>query len=366
MTLPRILAKDSKPSVNRKRILLTVGGIALAALLVWQFRHSPEWRNFSWNAVWTATRQARPWYIAGSIVLIYASYLIRTWRWQMLMAEPGRFWPVLKGTVIGFTGTALLGRPAELVRPYYIARKHQGGFSPQLAVWVLERVLDMAGVVLLVGLDLSLDPVVKELTRSGGYQSAFQRAGMVVIASVAALIVGLYIFHLRAPVWLAKLRRASAANPGKARRKLETFLETLAEGMAGLTRGRTLLGAILFTGALWIVISASIWMVVLAYPDMLPRFDLAEGVLLMGLTAVGSVLTLPAVGGGFQVLTIFGLTKIFGAESAAATSAALIIWLICFYAVAPFGLGFAMHEGVSWRGLEHAAEVEELEVRGDG
>src|SRR6185437_15409387 len=172
-TLPRILAKDSKPSVNRKRILLTVGGIALAVLLVWQFRHSPEWRNFSWNAVWAATRQARAWYIAASIVLIYASYLIRTWRWQMLMAEPGRFWPVLKGTAMAFTGTALLGRPAELVRPYYIARKHQGG--------------------------------------------------LVVIASVAALVVGLYIFHLRAPVWLAKLRRVSAANPGKARRKLESF-----------------------------------------------------------------------------------------------------------------------------------------------
>jgi len=354
------------PLVDRKRTILTLGGIAVAVWLVWQFRHSPEWRNFTWNAVWTATQQARGWYIAISVALIYFSYLLRTWRWQMLMAEPGRFWPVLKGTAIGFTGTALLGRPAELVRPYYIARKHRGGLSPQLAVWVLERVFDMAGVVFLVGLDLGLDPVVKELTRSGGYQAAFQRAGLVVIASVVALVAALYVFHLRASAWLAKLRRASAAHPAKARRKIEGFLETLAEGMAGLTRGRTLLGAILFTAALWVTISASIWMAVLAYPAMLPRFDLAEAVLLMGLTAVGSVLTLPAVGGGFQVLTIFGLTKIFGADSAAATSAALIIWLICFYAIAPLGLGLAMHEGVSWRGLEQAAESEELEVRGEG
>ncbi|MGH9392571.1 MAG: lysylphosphatidylglycerol synthase transmembrane domain-containing protein, partial [Terriglobales bacterium] len=233
--------------MDRKRILLTAGAIALVVLLLWQFRHSPEWRDFSWNAVWAATQQARGWYITCSVALIYASYLIRTWRWQVLMAEPGKFWPILKGTVIGFTGTALLGRPAELVRPYYIGRKHRGGLSPQVAVWVLERVLDMAGVVLLVGLDLGLDPVVKELTRSGGYQAAFQRAGLVVIAGVVALVVGLYVFHLRAPVVLEKLRRGLTTSPGKLRKRLEAFLETLAAGMAGLTRGRTLLGAVLFT-----------------------------------------------------------------------------------------------------------------------
>ncbi|HXR97325.1 MAG TPA: lysylphosphatidylglycerol synthase transmembrane domain-containing protein [Terriglobales bacterium] len=345
---------------TRKRILVGLLSIGLVWLLVWQFRHNPEWRQFSWSAVWAATQAARGWYILGAVGMIYASYLIRAVRWQGLMAPRGRFWPVLKGTVIGFTGTALLGRPGELVRPYYIARKHRGDLSPQLAVWLLERTFDMAGVVLLVGLDLALDPRIHMLTREGGYQHAFQRAGLWLSVAIVVLLVLLYVFHLKSRHILAWLKQRDAVRPSAIRKKLEYFLETLAQGTVGLTRGRTLLVAILFTLLLWFDISGAIWMVVRAYPGMLPTFSFSEALLLMGLTAIGSVVQLPAVGGGFQVLTIFGLTKVFGADTAAATSAALIVWLVCFYAIAPFGAGLATHEGVSWRGIEHEAEAKVL------
>ncbi|HXE31416.1 MAG TPA: lysylphosphatidylglycerol synthase transmembrane domain-containing protein [Terriglobales bacterium] len=340
---------------SRKRILITILGVAVAFLLVWQFQHSPEWRHFSWQAVWTATAEARGGFIAASVALIYMSYVLRAWRWGALMSPKGRFWPVLKGTVVGFTGTALLGRPGELVRPYYIARKHRGDLSPQLAVWLLERLFDMAGVVLLVGLDLALSPGVKEITREGGYQAAFQRAGLILSAGIVGLIVALVIFHRRSHKILAKYELLEAKHRTRLRHRVGYFLHTLAQGTRGLTRKRTLVSAVVYTVLLWVVISASIYMAVRAYPSMLPEFSLSEGILLMGLTAIGSVAQLPAVGGGFQVLTIFGLTKLFGADSAAATSAALIIWLVCFYAIAPFGLGITAHEGISWRGIEHAS-----------
>ena len=159
---------------------------------------------------------------------------------------------------------------------------------------------------------------------------------------------------------MARLKRKDAVRPSAVRKKVEYFLETLAQGTVGLTRGRTLLLAIVLTLLLWFDISGAIWLVVRAYPGMLPTFSFSEALLLMGLTAIGSVVQLPAVGGGFQVLTIFGLTKVFGADTAAATSAALIIWLVCFYAIAPFGAGLATHEGVSWRGIEHEAEEKVL------
>jgi len=350
--------------MDRKRILLSLLLVAIVVLLAWQFHHSPEWRQFSWERVWTATQQAEGWYIVGSVVLILASYVIRTWRWQALMSPSGGFAPILKGTVVGFTSTAFLGRAGELVRPYYIARKHGTVLAPQLSVWVMERVFDMAGVVLVVGLVLGLDPAVKELTRSGGYQEALQRAGYIISAAIAGLVLLLYLFHRHAPGWLAWLKKRQQRKPWEFRRRYTHFLETLAQGLNGLQRGRTLLFAIVLTVLLWVDVSGSIWMVVKAYPDMLPQFGLGAGVLLMGLTAVGSVAQLPAVGGGFQVLTIFGLTKIFGADSAAATSAALIIWLVCFYAIAPFGVVIGAHEGVSWREIE--TESLDAEVAEEG
>ncbi len=342
--------------MNRKRILFSLLLVAVVVLLIWQFHHSPEWRQFSLEKVWAATSQAEGWYIVGSVVLIYASYVIRTWRWQALMSPPGKFKPILKGTVVGFTSLAFLGRAGELVRPYYIGRKHDNKLSPQLVVWVMERVFDMVGVVLLVALDLGLSPAIKELTRNGGLQGAIHKAGIVVVAGVAFIVLMMYLFHRNAPRWLAWLRRRQEQHPWSWRQRYLHFLEMLAQGLEGLKRGRTLLFIIAMTLALWIVVSGVMWMVVKAYPDMLPGFALSGGVLLMGLTAIGSIAQLPAVGGGFQVVTIFGLTKIFGADSAAATSAALIIWLVCFYAIAPWGVGLATHEGVSWRGLEEEAE----------
>lgn len=220
----------------------------------------------------------------------------------------------------------------------------------------MERVFDMAGVVLLVGLDLGLSPSIKALTRNGGYQAALQKAGIVILAGVVFIIVMMILFHRHAPGWLAALRRRQERHPWSVRKKYLHFLEMLAQGLDGLRRGSTLLFVIAMTVLLWIVVSGVLWMVVKAYPEMLPGFALSGGVLLMGLTAIGSVAQLPAVGGGFQVLTIFGLTKIFGANAEAATSAALIIWLVCFYAIAPWGVVLATHEGVSWRGLEEEAQ----------
>jgi len=345
--------------MSRKRIIISILAIIGMGLLVWQFRHSPEWRNFSWGAVWTATAEARGWYIAAAVGMIYTTYVIRSWRWQALMAPSGRFWPVLKGTVIGFTGTALLGRPGELIRPYYIARKHRVALPPQLAVWVLERMFDMAGVVLLAGLALALDPRLHALTRGGGYQRVFQRAGMVVSLSVLGLVALLVVFHRRAPKILERLRRKNAAHPRRSRQKWEHFLRNLAQGTGALTRGRTLVAAVVFTLGLWTMVSLSLWMVVLAYPTMLPGFGFSASLLLMGMTAMGAVIQIPAVGGGFQVVTIFGLTRLFGADLAAATSAAMIMWLVCIYAISPFGAALATHEGVSWRGMELEAEREE-------
>jgi len=345
--------------MSRKRILISVLALVGMGLLVWQFRHSKEWQHFSWAAVWTATAEARGWYIAAAVGLILTTYVIRTWRWQALMAPGGRFWPVLKGTAIGFTGTALLGRPGELIRPYYIARKHRVPLSPQLAVWVLERMFDMTGVVLLAGLALTLDPRLHALTRGGGYQAAFQKAGMVVSLSVLGLVVLLFVFHHRAPSILKRLARKNAERPRRSRQKWEHFLRTLAQGTGALTRGRTLVAAVVLTVGLWTVVSLSLWMVVLAYPGMLPEFGFSSSLLLMGMTAMGAVIQIPGVGGGFQIVTIFGLTRLFGADLATSTSAAMIMWLVCIYAIAPLGAALATHEGVSWRGMEREAEREE-------
>jgi uncharacterized protein (TIRG00374 family) len=341
--------------MNRKKILLTVLVLGVAGWMVYQFHHSPEWRQFTWAGLWQATRKARASFLLFAVLITYSTYLFRTLRWKTLMTPAGRFWPVLKGTLIGFTGVALLGRPGELVRPYYIARKHNTEVSPQLAVWLLERSLDMSASVLLVCLALILNPGLKS-----GTSAATLHAGIILGVLVLAVVVSLYLFYRYSEKVLNYLHQRWKHSTRPLIRRTEHFLRTLAHGMQSLSSARCLLLSVSYTFMLWICVSLAIWLIVLAYPQMLPGFNFPQALLLLGFTLVGSLVQLPGVGGGVQATTIFGLTAVFGANLTIATSAGLLIWLISFYAVAPFGAALATKEGIRWRQVEHDAEVQEL------
>lgn len=342
---------------SRRNLLLILAAVALAAWLYHQFRHSPEWRQFSWHTVWAATRGARASWLIAALMLSLSTYVWRTLRWLTLMPPGGRFQPVLRGTAIGFTGIALMGRPGEVIRPYYIARKHRAPALPQFAVLVLERAFDMGTIVLLVGLALALSPQMKALTEGTPYEGAFRKAGLVLTAFVLGVFLLLVWFRHRAPKILARLQRPGA---GGGRRRLAHFVETLAHGIGSLSHPGRLFGAIAFSLINWFAATAALWFVVRAYSGMLPGFSLAGALLLLAFTVVGAVIQLPAVGGGMQVLTLFALTNVFGAAAAPAASAALIVWLLSFYAVAPFGVWFAARDGISWRRFEQEAMAAEV------
>ena len=341
--------------MNRKKILLTLLVIGVIGWMVYQFHQSPEWHQFTWAGLWQATRKARGSFLIFAILITYSTYLFRTLRWRTLMIPSGRFWPILKGTLIGFTGVALLGRPGELVRPYYIARKHNTEVSPQLAVWLLERAMDMSASVFLVCLALILNPGLKS-----GTSAATLRAGIVLGALVLVIVASLYLFYRYSDRVLRYLNLRWKHSTKPLIRRTEHFLRTLAHGMQSLSSARCLLLSVAYTFMLWIGVSSAIWLIVLAYPEMLPGFNFPQALLLLGFTLVGSLVQLPGVGGGVQATTIFGLTAVFGADLTIATSAGLLIWLISFYAVAPFGAALATKEGIRWRQVEHEAESQEL------
>lgn len=338
-------------------LILTAGTV-----LAWHFLgHSLEWRNFHWSQVWRTTRQLRPAPLLLALGLTYFSYVLRTWRWQLLMSPTGDFWPILRGTCIGFTGMAILGRPGELIRPYYIGRRQPGGISPQLGAWVMERTLDMGTVGLLFGLTLALSPSIAKLTRKDGYATAIHRAGLGLIALLAVVFIGLAVLRKIGP---RLVRTREGGKPaGKLRRLLAQWVQELDAGLIGFHSLSRLAWVVLLSLALWLGITLSLQWMVLAYPHMLPHFSFAEAILLMGFTSAGSLLQLPAVGGGMQIVTLLVLNRIFHAPAAVSASAALLIWLISFYAIAPFGLAMAGRDGLSW-GIGSRADEEKRRSEG--
>jgi hypothetical protein len=78
---------------------------------------------------------------------------------------------------------------------------------------------------------------------------------------------------------------------------------------------------------------------------------------------VGSVVQLPAVGGGAQLASALVFMNIFKVEPEPATAAAIVLWLIGFAACSLAGVPFLIQEGLSFGKLRELAH--EKEVRGE-
>ena len=78
---------------------------------------------------------------------------------------------------------------------------------------------------------------------------------------------------------------------------------------------------------------------------------LSRAVVFMGVVMAGSMLQIPAVGGGLQVASILALTEMFHVQVEVASSLSILIWALTFLAVIPQALVLVVWEGWSWRKL---------------
>jgi hypothetical protein len=82
---------------------------------------------------------------------------------------------------------------------------------------------------------------------------------------------------------------------------------------------------------------------------------------LLGFISLGSVVQVPALGGGMQVATIIALTRIYGIPLEAASGVAVLFWVVSSLAIVPFGLACAFHEGLNWSKLKLLSAKQILE-----
>ena len=75
--------------------------------------------------------------------------------------------------MIGFTAVALIGRVADPVRPYLVAKKTGLPISSQIAVYIVERLSDAGAMALIFSAIILLSPpgalVHPEIVRKAGY-----------------------------------------------------------------------------------------------------------------------------------------------------------------------------------------------------
>src|SRR5712692_4353673 len=89
----------------------------------------------------------------------------------------------------------------------------------------------------------------------------------------------------------------------------------------------------------------------------LSNMDVSHVLLLMGFSMIGSVVQLPAVGGGSQFAVISALQVVYGIPPELAVSCGILLWLVTFMACIPVGLVFAHREHLSLRKLSEESHL---------
>jgi len=87
----------------------------------------------------------------------------------------------------------------------------------------------------------------------------------------------------------------------------------------------------------------------------LADMDVPHLLLLMGFSMVGSIVQLPAVGGGSQLAVISALQVVYGIPPEAALSCGILLWLVTFMSCIPLGLILAHRAHLSLRKLSKAS-----------
>lgn len=280
-----------------------------------------------------------------------AGYFGRALRWRVLIRpvkpDPS-LWNLFSATVIGFSAITVFGRPGELVRPYLIANKEKVSASSQMAALVLERIYDVLIVFAIFGFALArvrrsavtLGPALSWVFATGGW--VVGALSLAVLALLAA-----FRHYSAAP---RRLLDAIASRRKPAFDKLGRLMTAFIQGAESTKSEKAMLLALWYSLLEWATIAVTVFCIIRAFGPAL-RFGWLDVLIFLGFLAFGSVVQIPGVGGGPQVVSVLVLTELFKVPWEVSTSVALVLWFISFVVVVPIGAALALHEGIQWRSL---------------
>jgi uncharacterized protein (TIRG00374 family) len=338
---------------SSRKILVVLIGLLLLGLVVFLSSGFLRHENFSWGKLLHTIRGANPLLLFLSLIGIYACYALRALRWKVFQANlgPSRFWEIYKITLAGFTAMFLLSRLGEVVRPVLLARKEKLPVADMFGIYALERVFDAVSTAVIAAIALLLfksNPRVADATRT---------TGTLLFVGVTGGIAFLVYARLHGTALLERrLQRWEQRHGWRA--KIAGLLMGFVRGVQILRTWGQFAQALAYSVVHWCLVLLVYFWVSRSFGGRLGAISLGEATLVMAFTLVGSIVQLPAVGGGSQVAAFFAYHTIFGVEKEAATAAAIILYLITFAACSLVGAPLLAHEGLSLGKLREIAEHE--------
>ncbi len=293
-------------------------------------------RNVNFSDVAAAYQNAIIGYVLLAIVVILATILTKTWRWQLIFAAgddtPGfrsLFWALVTGQ---FFNIVVPFRTGEIARIVSLDQQDNISKSKTLSTLVIEKTLDTAGMVLTILIILPFVTLPNEITERGS------TLGIVILVALPVLFLVALNSH--------RLRRLSLAVgerlPQWMRIRFIQILEAGLEGLAALKSRRLLAGLSAIT--ILIVFLSLLTPLILFRAFNLP-FGLREAIIINLLVTVA---TAPPSTPG-RIVVFLAIVRLamegFGAENSSHILSYAIAFLFVVYAPSLILGGLALAKG---------------------
>jgi len=267
-------------------------GILLLVGLIW-------WTGI--DKIGAAIGSASPLWLAAAALIILPAYILRAIRWKLLLHPVKKtvrvsntFW----STAVGFMVNTLIPiRLGEFVRAYILGEKEGTGFGPSFSSIVVERTLDLIGL-------LSIGIVIMCLVsaQAGLYSMVgdiFTAVALLIAAILAVIIVGIKKENL-----IIRLITGIASKIPLVKKyttRIADFTSSLIKGLQGLSQNPKMFVAnISLTWILWLTQTSAIYLTFIAFNYPLPFAAAILGGVLMSVSHI-----LPATPGYVGSYEIF-------------------------------------------------------------
>ncbi|MFH1328822.1 MAG: lysylphosphatidylglycerol synthase transmembrane domain-containing protein [Candidatus Bathyarchaeota archaeon] len=247
----------TKNRSNLKLIISASIGIILLGGMFWYV---------GFDKLLTAIGKASPLWLLVSSLLLIPTWLLRAWRWKLLLIPVKKsikisntFW----STAIGFMINTLIPiRIGEFIRAYILGEKEKIGFPSSISSIVVERTLDMVGLLTLGLILLLILPVGVSIP--SWFLNAFVALAVLVVVILVVIVVGTKREGVVLNVISRIIRPISFLS--KRREKILNAVKGFFDGMKVVSQSpRLLLKTLTPTYALWILQLFIIWSIFKAF-----------------------------------------------------------------------------------------------------
>jgi glycosyltransferase 2 family protein len=339
-------------------------GVVVFAVLVgfgfWAYRHVGF--NFAtFRAQLTKVNWAK---IAIGLGCIYLGYVLRSVRWAFLIRHNKRVPPLsLLGTqVIGFTSVALVGRVADLARPYMVAKKTGLPLSTQIATYVVERLFDAGSMALMFFSVMLLSPA-----KALPHPEIFREVGYWGLAATVAGALFLVAIRLAGGVVAAFFERMLGVLSKSIGKAVGDKILEFRTGLDTLRSFGDLITTLAISLAMWGLIMAAYLVTMRSFEasPQLATMTVAKGMVLMIVSGGASAFQLPVLGWFTQIgVVATAFSSFFGVPPESAAACAAMLLLVTFLGIIPVGLIWAQFEHISLRKVAEESEQLEEEIIG--